>query len=92
MRTKTLVVFRSKSIGFEEEKMESMPIPPLHTVWEPSVVMEEQIQALATRGLLRPKVEVSWRPAAGETVVFLMHIKQEFRVLVGDFFCGLLFF
>jgi hypothetical protein len=42
--------------------------------------------------LLRPKVEVSWRPAAGETVVFLMHIKQEFRVLVGDFFCGLLFF
>jgi hypothetical protein len=69
--------------------MESMPIPPLHTVWEPSV---EQIQALVTRGLLRPKVEVSWRPAAGETIVFLVHIKQEFRVLVGDFFCGLLFF
>jgi hypothetical protein len=37
-------VFRSKSIGFEEEKMELAPIPPPHTVWEPSVVTEEQIQ------------------------------------------------
>jgi hypothetical protein len=32
MRTKTLVVFRSKSIGFEEEKMEPTPIPAPHTV------------------------------------------------------------
>jgi hypothetical protein len=37
------VVFRSKSIGFEEEKMEQAPIPPLPTIWEPSVVTDEQI-------------------------------------------------
>jgi hypothetical protein len=41
MRTKTLVVFRSKSIDLEEEKMESVQILLLQTVWEPSVVMEE---------------------------------------------------
>jgi hypothetical protein len=66
MRTKTLVVFRSKSIDFKEGKMESVPIPPSHTVRELSVVTEEHIQALATRGLLRPKEEVSWRTATGE--------------------------
>jgi hypothetical protein len=43
MRTKTLVVFRSRSIGLEEEKMEPVQIPVPHTVWEPSVVTEEQI-------------------------------------------------
>jgi hypothetical protein len=58
MRTKTLVVLRSKSIGLEEEKMEQVQIPPPQTIWEPSVMMEEQIQDLATRGLLRPKTEV----------------------------------
>jgi hypothetical protein len=45
---------------------------------------EEQIQSLADRGLLRPKSQVGWRPAAdeefptegtGETVVFLAHIE-----------------
>jgi hypothetical protein len=46
--------------------MESVPIPPSHTVRELSVVTEEHIQALATRGLLRPKEEVSWRTATGE--------------------------
>jgi hypothetical protein len=51
-------VFRSKSIDFEEEKMESAPIPLPHTVWEPSVVTEEQIQALATREFLRAKTDV----------------------------------
>jgi hypothetical protein len=54
-----------------------------------------------TRELLRPKTEVGWRPTAGEefpmeetgeTVVFLAHIKREFEVLAGNFFCGLLFF
>jgi hypothetical protein len=58
MRTKTLVVFRSKSIGFEEKKMEKAPILAPHIVCEPSTATEEQIQALATRGLLRPKTEV----------------------------------
>jgi hypothetical protein len=47
--------------------------------------MEEQIQALATHGLLRPKADVGWRPAVGEefptegtgeTVVFLAHIER----------------
>jgi hypothetical protein len=38
--------------------------PVLETIWEPSVVTEEQIQAMVTRGLLKPKVEVAWRLAA----------------------------
>jgi hypothetical protein len=46
-------------------------------------VIEEQIQSLADRGLLRPKSQVGWRPAVGEefltegtgeTVIFLAHI------------------
>jgi hypothetical protein len=95
------VVFRSKSIGVEEEKMGPVQVPVPETIWEPFVVTEEQIQALVTRGLLRPKVEVGWRPAAGEdfptegigeAVVFLTHIERGFEVLVGDFFCGLLYF
>jgi hypothetical protein len=58
MRTKNLVVFRSKSIGIEEEKMEPVQIPASQTIWESSVVTEEQILVLATRGLLRPKTGV----------------------------------
>jgi hypothetical protein len=63
--------------------------------------MEAQIQALATRGLLRPKTEVGLRPAVGEefpaegigeTVVFLVHIEREFGVPAGNFLRGLLFF
>jgi hypothetical protein len=101
MRTKTLVVFRSKSIGFEEEKMEPAPISSPQTVWESSVVMEEHIQAMATCELLRPKEEVGLWPMAGEefpteetgeTVVFLAHIERGFGVSVGDFVCDLLFF
>jgi hypothetical protein len=93
-------VFRSKSPGFEEGKMEKVPIPESHTVWEPTVT-EEEIQALATRRLLRPKTEVVWRPASGEefptegtgeTVVFLTHIERGFGVPAGDFLCDLLFF
>jgi hypothetical protein len=101
MRTKTLVVFRSKSNGFEEGKMEKAPIPEPHTVREPSTVTEEHIQALATRGLLRPKTEVGWRLTAGEefptegtgkTVIFLVHIERGFGAPTGDFLHGLLFF
>jgi hypothetical protein len=63
--------------------------------------MEEQIQSLADRGLLRPKSQVGWRPAAGEellmegtgkTVVFLAHIERGFSVPAEDFLCGLLHF
>jgi hypothetical protein len=51
--------------------------------------------------LLRPRVEVGWRLAAGEefqtegtgeTVVFLTRIERKFGVSAGDFFCSLLFF
>jgi hypothetical protein len=81
--------------------MEPAQILPPQTVWEPSVVTEEHIQALATHRLLRPKMEVGWRPAVGEefptegtneTIVFLSHIKRGFGVPASDFFCGLLFF
>jgi hypothetical protein len=95
------VTFRSKCTGFEESKMEKAPIPDPSTVWERSTVTEEQIQALADRGLLRPKSQVGWRPAAGEefpmegtekTVVFLAHIERGFGVPAGDFLWGLLHF
>jgi hypothetical protein len=64
-------------------------------------VTEEQIQALADRGLRRPKTQVGWRPAAGEefptegtgeTVVFLTHIERGFGISAGDFLRGLLYF
>jgi hypothetical protein len=101
MRTKSLVLFRSRSTSFEEGKMEKASVLDLRTVWESFSVMEEPIQALADRGLLRPKTKVGWRPAAseefptegtGETVVFLVHIERELSVPAGDFLRGLLFF
>jgi hypothetical protein len=97
MRTKSLVLFRSKSTGFEEGNMEKALVPDQCTIWEPSTVMEEQIQALANYRLLRPKAEDGWRPAAGEefltegnseTVVFLIHIEHGFSVPVGDILRG----
>jgi hypothetical protein len=66
MRTKSLVTFRSKCIGFEEGKMEKASIPDPCTIWETSTATEEKIQSLADRGLLRPIAQVGWRPAAGE--------------------------
>lgn len=62
---------------------------------------EEQIQALETCGLLKSKVEVAWRPAAGEafptkgtreTIVFLVHVERGFGVPTDDFFHRLLYF
>jgi hypothetical protein len=41
MRTKSLVLFRSKSTGFEEGKMEMVSVPDLCTIWESSIVTEE---------------------------------------------------
>jgi tetrahydromethanopterin S-methyltransferase subunit H len=81
--------------------MEKPAIPDPSTVWETSMVTEEQIQSLVDRGLLRPKEQVGWRLAAaeafptegtGETVVFLMHIKRRFGVPTGDFLHRLLHF
>jgi hypothetical protein len=46
--------------------MEPVLVPVLETIWDASVVMEEQIQALATSWSLRPKAEVAWRPTAGD--------------------------
>jgi hypothetical protein len=100
MRTKSLVLFRSKSTDFEEGKMEKALVPDPHTIWEPSTVTEEQTQALADRGLLRPKTQVSWRPTVGdefptdgtgETIVFLTHIEHGFGVPAGNFLCDLLY-
>jgi hypothetical protein len=101
MRTKSLVTLRSKCVSYEEGKMEKAVVPDPSTIWETSMVTEEQIQSLADRGLMRPKAQVGWRPATGEefpvegtgkTVVFLMHIERGFGVLVGDFLRGLLHF
>jgi hypothetical protein len=95
------VVFRSKSVGVEEKKMEPAHIPVSETIRGPFVVTEEQIQALATCGLLRTKAEVGGRPVAdeefltertGETVVFLENIERGFGVPTDDFFCELLYF
>jgi hypothetical protein len=95
------MLFRPRCTGFEEDKMEKAPIPDPLTVWEASTVTEEQIQSLADCGLLRPKLQVGWRPAAGEefltegtgeTVVFLVHIERGFGVRAGDFLRGLLYF
>jgi hypothetical protein len=41
MQTKSLVLFRSKSTSFEEEKMEKAPVPDPRTVWETTTVTEE---------------------------------------------------
>jgi hypothetical protein len=95
------VTFRSKCIRFEEGKMEKPTIPDPSTVWETSTVTEEQIQSLVDRGLLRPKEQVGWRPAAGEAfptegtseiVVLLTHIERGFSVPAGDFLRRLLHF
>jgi hypothetical protein len=97
----SLVTFRSKSIGFEEGKIEKPAIPDPRTVWETSTVTEERIQSLVDRGLLRPKSQVGWRPTVGEafptegtgeTVIFIAHIERGFGVPAGDFLRWLLQF
>jgi hypothetical protein len=97
MRVKSLVTFRSKSIGFEEAKMEKPAILDPSTLWETSTVTEEQIQLLVDRGLLWPKSQFEWRPAAGEafpaegageTVAFVAHIECGFGIPTGDFLRG----
>jgi hypothetical protein len=41
-------------------------IPDPQAAWVRSMMTEAKIQVLVDRGLLRPKVEVEWRAAAGE--------------------------
>jgi hypothetical protein len=80
---------------------EAASIPDPQTAWVPSTMTEAKIQALVDRGLLRPKVEVEWRAAAGEQfpsedvkeqVVFASFFERNFNLPVGDFFRGLLYY
>jgi hypothetical protein len=99
---KSPVMFRSKSTGVqEEEEMEPGFTPVPETIWELFTLMKEQIKALATHGLPKPKAEVAWRLAFGEafrtegikeTIVFLAHVEHGFRVPTVDFFRELLYF
>jgi hypothetical protein len=81
--------------------MEKAPIPDPCTVLEPSTVTDEQIQAQADSRLLRPKMQVGWRPTigqefltegTGETVIFLAHIECGFGIPAGHFLRDHLYF
>jgi hypothetical protein len=81
--------------------VEAAPIPDLRTMWVRSTMTEAKIHALVDRGLLRPKAEVEWKAAVGEEfptedvkeqVVFVSYFERDFNFLVGDFFCGLLYY
>jgi hypothetical protein len=70
-------------------------------VWVRSTMTEAKIQALVNRGLLRWKMEVEWRAAAGEEfpsedvkeqVVFASFFERGFNLPAGDFFRGLLYY
>jgi hypothetical protein len=81
----SLVTFRSKSVRFEEGKMEKPAILDPSTVWETSTVTEEQIQSLVNHGLLRPKSQVGWRSAAGEAFPTEGTGETVFGIPAGDF-------
>jgi hypothetical protein len=79
----------------------SSQIPAPETVWDPSVMTDEKIQALVERGLLQPKAEVERKAPAGEVfsmendkehVIFTFFFKCEFNVPADDFFRGLLYY
>jgi hypothetical protein len=80
---------------------EAASIPDPQAAWVRSTMTEAKIQALVTRGLLRPKEEVEWRATAGEQfssedvkdqVVFASFFERDFKLPVGDFFPGLLYY
>jgi hypothetical protein len=80
---------------------EAASIPNPQAVWVRSMMTEAKIQALVSRGLLRPKEEVEWRAAAGEQflsedvkeqVVFASFFECGFNLPAGDFFRGLLYY
>jgi hypothetical protein len=69
--------------------------------WVQSTMTKTKIQALVDRGLLRPKIEVEWRAAAGEEfpsedvkehIVFASFFERGFNLPAGDFFRGLLYY
>jgi hypothetical protein len=79
----------------------AVSIPNSHTVWVRSTMTEAKIQALVDHGLLRSKMEVEWRGAAGEEfptedvkeqVVFTSYFERGFNLPLGDFFCVLLYY
>jgi hypothetical protein len=81
--------------------VEAACIPDPRTAWVRSTWTEAQIQASFDRGVLRPKVEVEWRAAAGEEfpsedvkeqVVFTSFFERGLNLPVGDFFHGLLYY
>jgi hypothetical protein len=70
-------------------------IPDPRTVWEPSTMTEEKIQALVDRRLLMPKAEVEWKAPTGEAlpteddkeqVIFSSFFEHGFNIPAGDFF------
>jgi hypothetical protein len=80
---------------------EAACIPDPRMAWIRSTMTEAKIQALVDRGVLRPKVEVEWRVAAGEEfpsedvkeqVVFASFFERDFNLPAGDFFRGLLYY
>jgi hypothetical protein len=80
---------------------EAASIPDPQTAWARSMMTEAKIQALVNCGLLRPKVEVEWRAAAGvefpsedvkEQVVFASLFERGFNLPAGDFFHRLLYY
>jgi hypothetical protein len=81
--------------------VEATSIPDPQMVWVRSTMTEAKIQALVDRGLVRPKVEVEWKAAAGEEfptedmkeqVVFTSFFECGLNLPVGDFFHGLLYY
>jgi hypothetical protein len=80
---------------------ETASIPDPQTAWVRSTMTKAKIQALVSCGLLRPKEEVEWRAAVGEQfssedvkeqVVFTSFFERGFKLPVGDFFRGLLYY
>jgi hypothetical protein len=67
---------------------EAACILDLQAAWVRSTMTKAKIQALVDRGLLRPKMEVEWRVAAGEE----FPSEDGFNLLAGDFFRGLLYY
>jgi hypothetical protein len=98
MRIKTLYTIRSSANSSGEMAVVMASILDPQVVWVRSMMTEAKIQDLVNCGLLRPKVEVEWRAAAGEQfltedvkeqVVFASFFEGIFNHPVGDFFRGL---
>jgi hypothetical protein len=101
MRIKTLCTIRSSANPNGKMAAVTASILNPQAVWVRSKMTEAKIQALVNRGLLRPKVEVEWRAAAGEQfptgdvkeqVIFASFFEHGFNLPVGDFFRGLLYY